>query len=271
MKQFIELRENLRKQIAQMASKFPEGSKVKMKHGGIGTVLSVTKDSVKVGVGNKTMNHKPSELVAIAKKESVDDMQEKYNQKFPPELIAKAVKLALLMGGNMTGAVNKIEKMKKGLSKDQNVANALRLANESDTTQAFKKIVAESWGKNYESLCAAMKLNPIQSEILKDYLDRGQIKSQYVGKAAGDVKASRIYASKKPYVGSTTNRKEALYNAMKLNLKQQKILDKYISSGNVIGKYQGSMAGTTKETQKYAGMKNFKEHNNLDNLIKGKM
>jgi hypothetical protein len=187
-------------------------------------------------------------------------MQEKYNQKFPPELIAKAVKLALLMGGNMTGAVNKIEKMKKGLSKDQNVANALRLANESDTTQAFKKIVAESWGKNYESLCAAMKLNPIQSEILKDYLDRGQIKSQYVGKAAGDVKASRIYASKKAYVGSTTNRKEALYNAMKLNLKQQKILDKYISSGNVIGKYQGSMAGTTKETQKYVGMKNFKEH-----------
>ena len=86
MKQFIELRENLRKQIAQMASKFPEGSKVKMKHGGIGTVLSVTKDSVKVGVGNKTMNHKPSELVAIAKKESVDDMQEKYNQKFPPEV-----------------------------------------------------------------------------------------------------------------------------------------------------------------------------------------
>lgn len=191
-------------------------------------------------------------------------MQEKYNQKFPPELIAKAVKLALLMGGNMTGAVNKIEKMKKGLSKDQNVANALRLANESDTTQSFKKIVAESWGKNYESLCAAMKLNPIQSEILKDYLDRGQIKSQYVGKAAGDVKASRIYASKKPYVGSTTNRKEALYNAMKLNLKQQKILDKYISSGNVIGKYHGSMAGTTKETQKYVGMKGFKEHTVLE-------
>ena len=191
-------------------------------------------------------------------------MQEKYNQKFPPELIAKAVKLALLMGGNMTGAVNKIEKMKKGLSKDQNVANALRLANESDATQAFKKIVAESWGKNYESLCAAMKLNPIQSEILKDYLDRGQIKSQYVGKAAGDVKASRIYASKKPYVGSTTNRKEALYNAMKLNLKQQKILDKYISSGNVVGKYHGSMAGTTKETQKYVGMKGFKEHTVLE-------
>lgn len=188
-------------------------------------------------------------------------LQEKYNQKFPPELIAKAVKLALLMGGNMTGAVRKIEKMKKGLSKDQNVANALRLANESKTTTRFKHIVSESWGKNYESLCMAMKLNPIQAEILKDYLDRGQIKSQYVGKAAGDVKASRIYAAKKPYSGSTTNRKEALYNAMKLNIKQQKILDKYISSGKVVGKYTGSMAGTTKETQKYAGMKNFKEYN----------
>ncbi len=188
-------------------------------------------------------------------------LQEKYNQKFPPELIAKAVKLALLMGGNMTGAYKKIEKMKKGLAKDPNVANALRLANESKTTSSFKNIVSESWGKNYESLCAAMKLNPIQSEILKDYLDRGQIKSQYVGKAAGDVKASRIYAAKKPYNGSTTNRKEALYNAMKLNLKQQKILDKYISSGKVTGKYTGSMAGSTKETQKYAGMKKFKEYN----------
>jgi len=125
---------------------------------------------------------------------------------------------------------------------------------------SFKNILSEAWSKNYEGLCMAMKLNPIQSEILKDYLDNGQIKSQYVGKAAGDVKASRIYAAKKPYKGSTTNRKEALYNAMKLNLKQQKILDKYISSGKVTGKYTGSMAGSTKETQKYAGMKKFKDH-----------
>ena len=192
-------------------------------------------------------------------------LQEKYNQKFPPELIAKAVKLALLMGGNMTGAYKKIEAMKKGLSKDANVQNALRLANESKTTSSFKNIVSESWSKNYEGLCMAMKLNPIQSEILKDYLDNGQIKSQYVGKAAGDLKASRIYAAKKAYKGSTTNRKEALYNAMKLNLKQQKILDKYISSGKVIGKYHGSMAGSTKETQKYAGMKDFKEHYSMIN------
>ncbi len=200
-------------------------------------------------------------VTAVAVKNKEDKMiNEKYNQKFPPELIAKAVRLALVMGGNMTGAYKKIEKMKKGLASDPNVKNALRLANESKTTSSFKNIVSESWSKNYEHLCAAMKLNHIQAEILKDYLDNGQIKSQYVGKAAGDVKASRIYAAKKKYEGTTVNRKEALYNAMKLNLKQQKILDKYISSGKVIGKYTGSMAGTTKETQKYVGMKSFKEY-----------
>ncbi len=57
------LDENLRKQIAQMASKFPEGSAVRMKHdGSVAKVLSVGKDFVKVSVGNKTMDHKPSEL-----------------------------------------------------------------------------------------------------------------------------------------------------------------------------------------------------------------
>jgi len=58
--------ENLRKDIAQMSSKFPEGSKVKMKHDGkIAKVLSVSKDSIKVAVGNKTMEHKPTDLVPV--------------------------------------------------------------------------------------------------------------------------------------------------------------------------------------------------------------
>ena len=43
----------------------------------------------------------------------------------------QAVSIALIMGGNMTGAVKAIEKIKKGLSKDKKVKNALRLANES--------------------------------------------------------------------------------------------------------------------------------------------
>ena len=46
-------------------------------------------------------------------------------------LLTKAIKTAEKMGGNMTGAVREIEKMKKGLSKHKAVQSALRQANES--------------------------------------------------------------------------------------------------------------------------------------------
>ena len=45
-------------------------------------------------------------------------------------LIKKAQDIAKKMGGNMTGATKKIEKMKKGLSDHPKVMHALRLANE---------------------------------------------------------------------------------------------------------------------------------------------
>ena len=47
------------------------------------------------------------------------------------KLIQKAVKIAMSMGGNMTGAYKKIERMKRGLGDHPVVMNALRLANES--------------------------------------------------------------------------------------------------------------------------------------------
>ncbi len=43
----------------------------------------------------------------------------------------KAILIAIEMSGNMTGATKKIEKIKKGLSKDKKVRDALQLANES--------------------------------------------------------------------------------------------------------------------------------------------
>ena len=53
----------------------------------------------------------------------------------------QAVNIALIMGGDMTGAVAAIEKIKKGLSKDKKVRNALKLANESvnEHTVTFTK------------------------------------------------------------------------------------------------------------------------------------
>lgn len=53
-------------------------------------------------------------------------------------LLTKAIKTAEKMGGNMTGAVREIEKMKKGLSKHKAVQAALRQANES-VSSADKK------------------------------------------------------------------------------------------------------------------------------------
>lgn len=59
------------------------------------------------------------------------DLREKYRSKFKPSEIAKAVEIALSMGGNMTGAYKKIESIKKGLGDDPVVKDALRTANES--------------------------------------------------------------------------------------------------------------------------------------------
>jgi len=58
-------------------------------------------------------------------------LREKYRSKFPASLVAAAVKIALDMSGNMTGAYKKIEAMKRGLGDDPIVKDALRQANES--------------------------------------------------------------------------------------------------------------------------------------------
>ena len=54
--------ENLRKDIAQMSAKFPEGSTVKLKNGKTGKVLGVTKDRVHVGIGDETSYHAPTAI-----------------------------------------------------------------------------------------------------------------------------------------------------------------------------------------------------------------
>lgn len=60
-----------------------------------------------------------------------DDDEEEVKEGFSSALVKKAVAHAKKMGGNMTGAVKDIEKMKKGLSDDPKVKAALRAANES--------------------------------------------------------------------------------------------------------------------------------------------
>ena len=64
--------------------------------------------------------------------------------KFSKALLKKATDTALKMGGNMTGAINKIEKMKKGLSDDPEVKAALQMANE----EVSEEVVAEAHAMN---------------------------------------------------------------------------------------------------------------------------
>jgi len=62
--------------------------------------------------------------MSFLKKESVNERKLSSLQK-------KAMSIAIEMSGNMTGAVKKIEKLKRGLSKDKKVVNALKVSNES--------------------------------------------------------------------------------------------------------------------------------------------
>lgn len=84
-------------------------------------------------MGKKYLETKPGSL-----EESVNRIYDVWRQPqdsivdegFSSSQIKKAVKIATEMGGNMTGAVKKIEKIKKGLSNDSAVKDALQMANE---------------------------------------------------------------------------------------------------------------------------------------------
>ena len=71
----------------------------------------------------------------LFKKESVKEG--KLNSK-----IKQAILIAIEMSGNMTGAAKKIEKIKKGLSKDKKVKAALRMANENKLNENPAAIAA---------------------------------------------------------------------------------------------------------------------------------
>jgi hypothetical protein len=84
---------------------------------------------------------------------------------YPDRLVQKAVKIAFdkkYYMGNMTGAINAIEKLKKGLSDDPVVMNALRLANES---------VNEGFMKNLNQRQIKRKYG----RVIKKTLDKGSL------------------------------------------------------------------------------------------------
>jgi hypothetical protein len=98
-----------------------------------GKIKAAASKSEETIMSKKYLKTKPGsieETVIGVWQNAISDIDNLTQEGFSSSLIKKAVELAKKMGGNMTGAVKTIEKMKKGLSKDQAVVDALRLANE---------------------------------------------------------------------------------------------------------------------------------------------
>ena len=100
------------------------------------------------------------------------EIREKYRSKFPPALVAAAVKIALDMGGNMTGAYKKIENMKRGLADDPIVKDALRQANEETV-------------KEDAALNKVMKV--IQKDLKKEKIRSMKDLERYLDYSGGDI------------------------------------------------------------------------------------
>lgn len=190
--------------------------------------------------------------------------------------VKKAVEIALDHGGAMSYAIKEIEKLKKGLHKHPEVKKALQYANESvtykESLNTMYNILSENYTRNFDLLCNSIKLNKVQQKILDQFINHGTIKNQYVGRVAGVKKEKKFFAAKKAYKGSIENRNEALMRALKVNATQKNILDAYLKTGKVIGKYAGSIAGSTKSTKSYSAFRGFKESYDLleGNITKSK-
>lgn len=95
--------------------------------------------------------------------------------------VKKAIELALDLGGSMNYAMKEIEKLKRGLSKNKEVAKALRFANESVNKEAAspeeKAQLALKHAKEKEQLQKkqATEKERLASESVREgFLDRGK-------------------------------------------------------------------------------------------------
>ena len=91
--------------------------------------------------------------------EEDDEVEEGYSS----SQVKKAIKIAHDMGGNMTGAVKKIERIKRGLSDDEAVMDALKSANEeldevqTATRSAIKRAYLAGPTKTGKDVAKALK------------------------------------------------------------------------------------------------------------------
>ena len=96
---------------------------------------NVNEDNIKFSKEEMAQLHKDGKL---EKNGHTIEFGESINESSPTSRQLKAIQIAIDMAGNMTGAVKKIEKLKRGLSKDKKIKDILRLVNES-INEGFEK------------------------------------------------------------------------------------------------------------------------------------
>lgn len=154
-------------------------------------------------------------------KELRANINEAKKSKFSPADLKKAEKIVndpKTKGGNYTQALKNLEKFKRGISKDPHVADLLYKAHNEEIEEG--KLTEDQ----YESLCAALKLNPKQASIMAGWIKSGKITAQYTGKMAGETKNTRSY------VGLKTFKETAIFEAdvKKDGPKMAKAIDKLV-------------------------------------------
>jgi len=121
-------------------------------------------------------------LKMLSKKDKVllvkiADLMKTANEGKLSSKIKKAILIAIQMSGNMTGAVKKIEKIAKGLSDDDQVAAALRLANESVNEEIDKplakyvSVVSKNMSKMFIELGREAKRKDVTQADISSYME----------------------------------------------------------------------------------------------------
>jgi len=176
--------------------------------------------------------------------ESVDEMKKLFTIKN----IKKALVIAKKMGGNMTGAVKKIEKLNRGLSDEPDVASALRKANESvneaeNKIADIRKILKTKKGKRIDSIFmdvetaeAVMKHYKSLSGSAKEKFSRQKIQNvvKSIGESVNEAKTQSIdgeelldYLQKR----FKMSRKQAIASMKKHNMDVSSIKKESVNEG----------------------------------------
>jgi hypothetical protein len=137
--------------------------------------------------------HRSIDRLNIKMKEGVNE-----EEKFSKSLVDKAVRIAKSMSGNMTGAVKKINSMKKGLSRNGKVAYALRVANESIDQNVFFESTTEG---NLTTTHIHWESNGKGHGYTVEYVNDGKLnEAEYQGRKVklgkimqGDTKKFKVY------------------------------------------------------------------------------